>query len=345
MRSDQRSRIFAIAIATVIVAGCGGGAGTAVSSPSAAKSATPTPAPIKVRVAYGNVTPANLAPFYAKEKGIFLQNGLDVDLSLIDGGGKAMAALLGSSVDIAQLGGTETMSAVAGGGEVEAVTLFVPVSPWVLMAPASYTGPNDLKGKVVGVASKGGSSEVAANQAIEKLGLKLTDVSILSTGSVANLTAAMLAGQVYAGPGHPPDTAALFKAGYKVIMDLASQKVPAVENCTIVTKKYAAEHKDVIQKYVDSLVQAIVAMKKDKAGTLPVMAKLLNVTDQDALAQTYDYYVTQIFPIYPELSMDVWTYSRDDLAKTNPAVKGLDLTKVIDNSFVQSAKDRKVGGN
>src|SRR5439155_5414049 len=182
------------------------------------------------------------------------------------------------------------------------------------------------------------------NQAIEKLGLKLSDVTILATGSVANRTSAMLAGQVYAGPGHPPDTAALFKGGYKVIMDLASQKVPAVENCTIVTKKYASEHKDVIQKYVDSLIQAIVAMKKDKAGTLPVMQKLLNVTDQDALSQTYDYYVTQIFPIYPELTMDVWTYSRDDLAKTNPAVKGLDLTKVIDNSFVQNAKDRKVGG-
>src|SRR5438552_6305188 len=340
-------RIFAIAIATTIVVGCGGGAGTpaAVSSPSsAAKTSTPTPAPIKVRVAYGNVTPANLAPFYAKEKGIFLQNGLDVDLSLIDGGGKAMAALLGNSVDIAQLGGTETMSAVAGGGEVEAVTLFVPVSPWVLMAPASYTGPNDLKGKVVGVASKGGSSEVAANQSIEKLGLKLTDVSILATGSVANLTAAMLAGQVYAGPGHPPDTAALFKAGYKGIMDLAAAKVPAVENCTIVTKKYASEHKDVIQKYVDSLIQAIVAMKKDKAGTLPVMQKLLNVTDQDALSETYDYYVTQIFPIYPTVTPDAWNYSRDELAKTNAAVTGLDVTKVIDNSFVTNSQSRKVGG-
>jgi len=344
-------RILAIAISAVIVVGCGGGAGTpaAVTSPTAAAKtsapATPTPAPVKVRVAYGNVTPANLAPFYAKEKGIFLANGLDVDLSLIDGGGKAMAALLGNSVDIAQLGGTETMSAFVGGGDVEAVTLFVPVSPWVLMAPASYTGPNDLKGKTVGVASKGGSSEVAADQAIDKLGLKLSDVSVVSTGSTQNLTAAMLAGQVYAGPGHPPDTAALFKAGYKVIMDLASQKVPAVENCTIVTKKFATANKDVVQKYVDSLVQAIVAMKKDKAGTLPVMQKLLNVTDQDALSQTYDYYVTAIFPIYPEVTPDAWIYSRDQLVATNAAVKGLDVTKVIDNSFVQSAKDRKVGGS
>ena len=348
MGAGRAVRVGAIAISVAIVVGCGGNTGTqGAASPTgsaAVTTATPTPAPIKIRAAYGNVTPANLAPFYAKEKGIFLQNGLDVDLSLIDGGGKSMAALLGSSVEIAQLGGTETMSAYVGGGDVQAVALFVPVSPWVLMAPASYTGPNDLKGKTVGVASKGGSSEVAAVQQIERLGLKTTDVTILATGSVANLTSAMLANQVYAGPGHPPDTAALFKAGYKVIMDLAAQNVPAVENCTIVTKKYLNDHKDVMQKYVDSLIQAIVAMKKDKAGTIPVMQKLLNVTDQDALSQTYDYYVTQIFPVYPTVATKEWLYSRDELAKTNAAVKDLDVTKVIDNSFVKNAQDRKVGG-
>src|SRR6266705_4228859 len=348
MGAGRAVRVGAIAISVAIVVGCGGNTGTqGAASPTgsaAVTTATPTPAPIKVRAAYGNVTPANLAPFYAKEKGIFLENGLDVDLSLIDGGGKSMAALLGNSVDIAQLGGTEAMSAYVGGGDIEALALFVPVSPWVLMAPACYTGPNDLKGKVVGVASKGGSSEVAAVQQIERLGLKTSDVTILATGSVANLTSAMLANQVYAGPGHPPDTAALFKAGYKVIMDLAAQNVPAVENCTIVTKKYLNDHKDVMQKYVDSLIQAIVAMKKDKPGTIPVMQKLLNVTDQEALAQTYDYYVTQIFPVYPTVATKEWLYSRDELAKTNAAVKDLDVTKVIDNSFVKNAQDRKVGG-
>jgi len=345
MRTGLALRVSAIAICVAITAGCGGGSAgnpPGVTGPTATVPASA--APIKIRAAYGNVTPANLAPFYAKEKGIFLQNGLDVDLSLIDGGGRSMAALLGNSVEIAQLGGTEAMSAYVGGGDIKAVALFVPVSPWVLMAPASYTGPNDLRGKTVGVASKGGSSEVAAVQQIERLGLKTTDVTILATGSVANLTSAMLANQVYAGPGHPPDTAALFKAGYKVIMDLAAQNVPAVENCTIVTAKYANEHKDVMQKYVDSLIQAIVAMKKDKAGTIPVMQKLLNVSDQDALAQTYDYYVTQIFPVYPTVASKEWLYSRDEFAKTNAAVKDLDVTKVIDNTFVKNAQDRKVGG-
>src|SRR5207249_7042032 len=109
---------------------------------------------------------------------------------------------------------------------------------------------------------RGGAAEIAAVQCIDKLGLKDADITIQATGSTANLTAAMLANQVYAGPGHPPDTAALFKAGFKVIMDLAAQKVPAVENTTVTTKKYANEHKDVMQKYVDSLIQSIVAMKK-----------------------------------------------------------------------------------
>jgi NitT/TauT family transport system substrate-binding protein len=351
VRSSVAFRGSAIGISVLVAVACGGGAGApaAVTSPTASSAAAskappPTPAPVKVRAAYGNVTPANLAPFYAKEKGIFLQNGLDVDLQLIDGGGKSMAALLGNSVDIAQLGGTEVMNAYVGGGEVQAVALFVPVSPWVLMAPASYTGPNDLKGKTIGVASKGGSSEIAANQMIEKMGLKLSDVTILATGSTANLTSALLAKQVYAGPGHPPDTAALFKAGYKVVADLAAQNVPAVENCTIVTKKYATANPGVLQKYVDSLIQSIVAMKKDKAGTLPVMEKLLKVTDQDALSQTYDYYVTQIFPVYPTVTPKEWIYSRDELAKTTPTVKDLDVTKIIDNTFVKNAQDRKLGG-
>ena len=104
MRSSLALRALAITISLVVGVACGGGAGTpaAVTSPTTGASAastapTPTSAPVKVRAAYGNVTPANLAPFYAKEKGLFLQNGLDVDLTLIDGGGKAMAALLGNS--------------------------------------------------------------------------------------------------------------------------------------------------------------------------------------------------------------------------------------------------------
>lgn len=338
----RRTTIGTLVLILATACGTPAASGPAASGTSSRAGTTP-PAAVKVRASYGNVTPANLAPFFAKERGIFLAHGLEVDLNLIDGGGKSMAALLGGSVDIAQLGGTETMSAFAGGGPVVCVALFVPVSPWVLMAPASYKTPADLKGKTVGVASRGGSAEIAAGLALQRLGLTVADVSVQATGSTANLTAALLAGQMYAGPGHPPDTAVLFKNGYKVIMDLAAERVPSTENGTIMTQKFLAEHRDVAQRYVDALIEAIVAMKKDRAGTIAVMRKLLNIDDEAALAQTYDFYVAQIFPVYPVPDAAAFKASRDDLAKTNTAVKDLDVTKLLDPSLVEDARARGVG--
>lgn len=348
----RRSRqLTVLLVLLVVTAACSAGpsstapvASNSASAP-AAVTATTTAAPVKVRASYGNVTPANLAPFFAKESGIFLKHGLDVDLNLIDGGSKSMAALLGGSVDIAQLGGTETMSAAAGGGDVVCVALFVPVSPWTLLGPASYTSPNDLKGKTVGVASRGGSAEVATVQALAKLGLKASDVTIQAAGSTANLTAALLAGQFYAGPGHPPDTAKLFAAGFKVIVDLAKERIPATDNGTIVTSKYLAGHRDVVQRYIDSLVEAVATMKKNKAATLPVMQKLLKVTNQEALSETYDFYVTQIFPTYPVPDPKAFEASRDDLSATNAQLKGFDVTRILDPSFVNDAKKRGLGGS
>jgi len=353
VRPIQQLRVVATALAMAIVAGCGGSP-AAVASPSAtpgaatgasAAAATPAPALVKLRASYGNITPANLPPFFAKDQGIFQKHGLDVDLSLISGGSKSMAALLGNSEDIAQLGGTETMSAAAGGADVVCVALWVPVSAWTLLGPASYTSPSDLKGKTIGVATRGGSAEVAAVQALAKLGLKPTDVSIQATGSTANLTAALLAGQVYAGPGHPPDTSKLFAAGFKVIVDLAKEKVVATDNGTIVTRKYLNAHRDIVQRYVDALIEAVAVMKKDKPTTMKVMEKLLKVTDQKALSETYDFYVGQIFPTYPVPEEAAFKASRDDLSATTPALKNFDVTKVLDRSFVDDARARKVGGS
>jgi len=48
--------------------------------------------------------------------------------------------------------------------------------------------------------------------------------------------------------------------------------------------------------------------------------------------------------VYPTVAIKEWLYSRDELAKTNAAVKELDVTKVIDNTFVKNAQDRKKWG-
>jgi NitT/TauT family transport system substrate-binding protein len=276
--------------------------------------------------------------------GIFAKHGLDVDLSLIDGGSPSAAALIAGQVQFANFGGTETMSGVAAGSDMVAVALFVPVTPWQLLAKSDYKTPDDLRGKVVGVATKGGSSEVAADLSLQRLKLDpLKDVTKQALGSVANLTAAMLGGAVYAGPGHPPDTVILLKSGFKVIVDLAAEKIPATDNCTVVRRSFMQANKQTVQAFIDAEIEAIAAAKKDKPGTIKVMQKLLKVDDLDALGQAYDFYVTQIMPTYPHVASDTFSYTKDTLAATNAAVKNLDVTKAFDDSFVADAEKRGVG--
>jgi NitT/TauT family transport system substrate-binding protein len=337
-------------VLAILTAACGGGAAPASSAPSsAAASATATPQPIKIVSSYGNITPANLAPFMAKELGLFEKRGLNVELSLIDGGAPSAAALVSGQTQVGNFGGTEAMSGVVAGSDMIVVALFVPVTPWQFWAKGDYKQPSDLKGKVVGVASVGGSAYVAATTSLKKLGLDpQKDVTIQAFGSVSNLTKGMVGGAAYAGPGHPPDTTPLLAAGFKPIYDLAAEKLPATDNCSVVLRSWAEKNPQAVQSYVDAEIEAIGIAKKDKAKTIPILGKLLKLDpakpdDATALSQTYDFYVTTIFPLYPHPTVATFTASRDELVATNAKVKDLDVNKVIDDKYVADAERRGVG--
>lgn len=343
-------RILVLATAALfIVTACGGSANqsAAPTSSGAAGTATAKPSPVSIKSSYGNVTPANLAPFMAKELGLFEKHGLDVDLQLIDGGAASAAALVSGQTQIGNFGGTETMSGEVAGSDMVAIALFVPVTPWQFLAKTDYKQPSDLKGKVVGVASVGGSAYVAAQTSLKGLGLDpAKDVSIQAFGSTANLTKGMIGGAAYAGPGHPPDTVQLLASGFKVVYDLAAQKVPATDNCTVVLKSWADKNKATVQAYVDAEIEAIAAAKKDKAKTLPILAKLLKLDtskDADALSLTYDFYVNTIIPAYPHPDANAFKATLQDLIATNAKAQGFDVTKAIDDSYVADAEKRGVG--
>ena len=345
-------RVLALGVTALFIVGaCGGSPPAANASPTVAASAAPTasPTPIKIKSSYGNVTPANLAPFMAKELGLFEKRGLDVDLSLIDGGAPSAAALVSGQTQIGNFGGTEAMSGFVAGSDMQVVALFVAVTPWQFLAKSDYKTAADLKGKTVGVASVGGSAYVAAIESMKRLGLDpAKDVNIQAFGSTANLATGMIGGAAYAGPGHPPDTVKLLAAGFKVIYDLAAEKIPATDNCTIVLKSWAEKNPQAVQSYVDAEIEAIGIAKKDKAKTIPILAKLLKLDtskaeDAAALQQTYDFYVGTIFASYPHPTVATFNATRDVLVGTNSKAKDLDVTKVIEDKYVADAEKRGVG--
>ena len=84
--------------------------------------------------------------------------------------------------------------------------------------------------------------------------------------------------------------------------------------------------------------------KQDRTFALGVLKKYLNSDDETAVGATYDYFTSKVTPILPFPKPEQFADSVNVLSAQNPKVKDVDLGKVLDPSFVQSAADRKVGG-
>lgn len=325
----------------LIVAACAGPAGTAVPLTSGTAAPSASTAPVRLVVVYGSVNGDDLPVWIAKEAGIFARNGLDVDLQLISSSSAAVAALLGGNADVAQTGGSDAVSAAVGGADVVVVAVTSPVYSYLFEVPASITTPADLKGKKIGVSSAGSSADVGTRVALRKVGLDPDkDVAIISVGDVPTRTAAMLGGTIQGTVVNPPETQVLERQGFHPLLDLAALKLPAVLQSSIVRRSLVKEHPETVQRYVDSLVQSVAYMKKNKAFTIGVLKRFFKSEDEAAMNATYEFFVNEVVAPLPFPRPELFGDAIAVLSVKNEKVKTFDPKTIVDPSFVQSAATR-----
>jgi NitT/TauT family transport system substrate-binding protein len=316
----------------------------ATTAPATAKPAAATAPAVALHVSYSNLIADNLPEWLALESGIFKQNGVDVTLDNIVSS-TGIPALLSGQIQIAHLGGSETLSAAAEGGDLVIISVTGPVYPFVFMAPAAISNIDQIKGKRIGVSNVGSSSDIATRVMLKKVGLDpAKDVSIVAVGSLQNRMAALLNGAIDGGVAQPPDQLVLEDKGFHVIYDLAAQRLPSVGDSIVVQRAWLNANHDVVQRYVDSIVLAIAVSKKNKEQSVPVLQKYLKNDDPRALGVTYDFFVGTVTPQYPVVRADLFGDAVEQLSATNEKIKSFDLNSILDNQYVQSTIDRKLGG-
>lgn len=330
-----------LVVGALIFASCGDGAGAPAGSAAAAPAAATTaPPPIKLVVGYSEIYEGELPVWAAFEAGIFKANGLDVDLRYT-ASTTGIAALLANEIQVFQGGGSEAMSANLGGEDLVLVGNLVPVYPYVFMVQKEINTLADLKGKKVGVSNPGSTSDIATRAGLTRLGLiPDKDVTIVAVGSSQNRTAALQAGAIQGGLDQPPYSYDLEKLGLHTLFSMAEQKLPIVNNGIVVKRSFITANRSTVQKYVDSIVQAIVRVKKDKAFAVGVYKKYLKIDDETALGRTWEYATTQLFPALPYAKLDQFNDITPELAKRNDKAKTFDVSKMLDETFVKSAADR-----
>ena len=324
-------------VGSILFAACGG-----AGAPAPAPAATSAPSAIKLVVGYSEIYEGELPLWAAFEAGLFKQHGLDVDLRYT-ASSTGIAALVSGEIQVFQGGGSEAMSANLGGEDLVLIGNLVPVYPYVFMVQKDIQTPADLKGKKVGVSNPGSTSDIATRVGLARIGLTPdTDVTIVAVGSSQNRTAALQSGQISGGLDQPPYSYDLEKLGLHALFSMAEQKLPIVNNGVVVKRSFLSANRAVLQRYIDSIVQAIARVKKDKAFSIQVYRKYLKLDDEGALARTWDYATAELFPALPYPKLDQFNDIVPELAKRNDKAKTFDVSKMLDDSLVQNAADRKL---
>jgi NitT/TauT family transport system substrate-binding protein len=342
----MRPLIVTLIAASVLASACGGQSAASPSPTVGATTAptvavTPKPSPVSVKVSYSNIIGDELPLWATKEGGFFDQNFIDTgDLQNI-ASAQGVPAVIANQIQFAQVGGSEVMSANAGGADLVVVAQLAGVYPFVLEVAASIKTVADLKGKKVGVSSVGSSSDIATRAALKKMGLDADkDVTIVPVGSTSARTAALLGGAIDAGVAQPPDSLALEDKGFHVLYDLASQKLPSANTSVVVTRRFMTENKAVVQRYVDALVLGIKKLKANRDFGIATLKKYFKSTDDKAMGATYDFYAKLVTTSQPFPRPEMFADAQIILGASNAAVKSYDVTKMLDTTFVQSAVDR-----
>src|SRR5438105_10771536 len=123
--------------------------------------------------------------------------------------------------------------------------------------------PQDLKGKLVGVASLRGSTIVASRYALEKAGLNADkDIKFIQIGGTPERLAALRTGRIQATLLSPPASLTAQKEGLNILVDVTG--LPFQNNGVVTTRKFIREHLDIVRRYVKAHVEAVHLMKTNR---------------------------------------------------------------------------------
>lgn len=252
----------------------------------------------KVTVGVGGVALMVYLPTaLAKAKGYFAEEGLDVEILDIKGGGsQAASALIGGSVDFSANAIDHAIKAKVQKKDLIAVHSHVRLPVMGVVVANKYKGEikslADLKGRPLGVTSPGSQTHMVLGYLLAKSGVKADDVKIIGAGG-STMPLAIEKDSVHAGMMVDPFFTAFLKQGKGyALVDMFTTKgtVDAmggeVQGTTLLTRPdVIAKRPATVQKMVNALVRAnkfIVgssgeelakALPKDLSGDLKLYAE------------------------------------------------------------------------
>lgn len=246
----------------------------------------------KVRFSTTGVSISELPFKIAQVKGFWREEGLDVETILIRGA-VGMQALLGGSVDYTSASGS-TIAAAVRGLPVKLVFISSSKPQFELISQPQIKSVQELKGKIIGISSRGGSNDLMMQLILQKNGLAPNkDVTTLIVGAQAETVIALRTGRIAAALLTPPRNFILQRDGYNRIA-YSGDYMPTYANGGIgITDEKIKTNPAEVLALVRGTIKGLQYSMKNRAEMIKIMPDYLGIKDPSLIDQLYDLYVTR----------------------------------------------------
>src|SRR5262249_37945505 len=234
-------------------------------------------APIKIRVA-SVISSAWLPLWVAKDKGLFLEKGLDVEIMTVQNLSTTIGAL-GRQLDISGATAIDIVKAAAGGLDVVGVcgnTLETAANRQMRLIAGNQPGVTSivqLTGKTIGTPSINGVVHIATLLALKRSGVDPKGVRFVEM-MFTNMADQLKAQRVDAVEEVEPFVSALKKAGHVDLGDSMLQVGdPVVLTCWMANGAWAHSNPDAIARWTAALDEARAFIAAHAAEAREILAK------------------------------------------------------------------------
>lgn len=287
----------------------------------------------KIVADYGGHAGFQSALWVAKDLKIFDKYGLDVEVIMITGSARSVAALLGGSTQFATGSATGPLVAAARGMDIKIIAASYNKFPYAFVVRPDIRTPKDLRGKKVNILNFGGSNDLALQLAFKEWGLKLSDAQVLIGGDAPTRLASLMAGRMDATILSPPHLTMAVQAGYRVLADMGEMSSNFTQSSLYTKGSYIKENRDRAKRFVRAYAEGIHLIKTDRAQTMKVFAHRMRVDDPETVKSTYEYFAPR-FSLPPRVNLDGVRDTFRFYAEQNAELKTRTAEEFVDHSLL-----------
>ena len=257
--------------------------------------ASPASALDHVKMSYVVPTVNYGALFVAVDKGYFKDEGIEVEI-VQAGGGVATPALISGDL---QFSGSPSvaLSADMKGAHLKAIFVGSDQSAFELWVQPDIKTLEDLKGKAIGIISRGDTTEIGMRYILAKHNLPGDYISYTPLGPGVARLAAIQSGNFPGALIDSGDVADMKKSGrlgkLHMLINL-NKEVHMVFGGYATSDALIQSNRDLVHRAVRALMKGLAVVRSNRADTIASLVK--HGSSQEAAEQNYDQYAMTMSP-------------------------------------------------